>query len=105
MFTTKKQQLSAVIEKLQSQCTAIQSELVALQSAVASAENRVGGMLQKISDTEIVLAPYETACQKAYELTAISNDAQASPYNDLRKRLDAYDAVFKQFGMVIQKAS
>jgi hypothetical protein len=92
-----------VREQLQQEQASLKQRERDLHNAIEIGEERAHALLAKIAECEPVLLSYENACERAMEQTLISNDAQAARYNELKKRVEAYDKVFQQLGVLIQK--
>jgi Tfp pilus assembly protein PilX len=92
-----------VREQLQAEQASLKERERDLHNAIEIGEERARALIAKIAECEPVLLSYENACERALEQTLISNDAQAARYSELKKRLDAYEKVFQQLGVLIQK--
>ena len=58
---------------------------------------------QQMAEAESIMANYEKTTVAAVEKVWASTTAQAQRYMELKKRLDAYDVVFRQLGVFVQK--
>ena len=70
---------------------------------MTSIEGRIAYMLETMNDAAPRLERFEEIAERLKEGVARSSDAQAARYLELTKRLDAYDKVFKQLGLLISK--
>ena len=66
-------------------------------------ERRIAYMLDTMNDAAPRLERFEEIAEQLKEGVSRSADAQASRYMELTKRLDAYDKVFKQLGVLIAR--
>jgi predicted nucleic acid-binding Zn-ribbon protein len=63
-------------------------------------------MLQgKLTESEQLLLAAQEACERTTMGVALSNNAGASRYIELKKRLDAYDNLFRLLGVQVQNQS
>jgi non-ribosomal peptide synthetase component E (peptide arylation enzyme) len=99
MFTFRKQK-TLEVETRQAQ---LLGEIAELQQMIRKLGDDVRSFQTMLADSTPLLDRYEQTAEKVLEQVSLTNDAQASRYAELKKRLDSYDKVFQQLGILIGK--
>ena len=91
------------LDELESRLKGIAVEVSKLTTALGETAITVSQWHQQLAEAESIMANYERTTEAAVEKVWASTNAQAQRYTELKKRLDAYDVVFRQFGVLVQK--
>ena len=81
----------------------LQAEQRELRETLTRVRRGVEMLQGKLTQSEQLLLEAQTACERTIMGVALSNNAEASRYIELKKRLDAYDGLFRQLGLFIHK--
>ena len=84
------------------QLEALSERQLTLNAAMNDIERRIAVMLDTLADAAPRLERFEEIAAGISQRMALTNDAQASRYLELKRRLDKYDKTFEQLGILIK---
>jgi predicted nucleic acid-binding Zn-ribbon protein len=99
----RKRDLLKQLDEVEARLKRVSDEASKLDDSLQEIAVTIRQWHQQLTDAESIMANYEKTTEAAVEKVWASTNAQAQRYMELKKRLDAYDVVFRQLGVFVQK--